>query len=515
MADEIELKLAVAADRVGRLKRNPLIRTLATRRAVTSRLHSVYFDTPDLLLAKHGLSLRIRRIGDRRIQTLKQPIPDPSGLQASREFEVEIAADRPDLSLIDDPGLQAFFAEHQVAALLAPAFETEFERRAWPLEMFDSTIELAVDVGEIRSGDQRMPICEAELELKSGRRGRLFELALALHDSVPVSLETRTKAVRGYSLFAPVRPEPQRATPVRLVPEMSARDAFAEISRSCLAQLRANEACARRRDDPEGVHQLRVAVRRLRALVGAYRSHIDDAIHAYLADELRWLQLQLGPARDWDVFIDQGLARLRERLPNELALEALRREAEALRQSAYQTAIAALDAPRYTTLLLKLALWLDGATWARPASEPGLESPLYQPVAAFANAILRTRHKRLHKLGDKHAELGEAQLHKLRLLSKKLRYVAEFFRDLYPRKVARRYVDGLVDIQETLGSLNDAVVSRHLITAAERRLAEHAPALSGRAIGLVLGWQAARIDDDLRRFRSVWEDFADQRPFWG
>ena len=196
-------------------------------------------------------------------------------------------------------------------------------------------------------------------------------------------------------------------------------------------------------------------------------------------------------------------------------MEALRREAETLRQSAYQTAIAALDEPRYTTLLLKLALWLDGATWARPASEPGLESPLSRPVGEFANTILRTRHKRLHKLGGKHAELGEPQLHKLRLLSKKLRYAAEFFRDLYPRKAARRYVDGLVDIQETLGSLNDAVVSRHLITAAERRLAEHAPALAGRAVGLVLGWQAARIDDDLRRFRSVWEDFADQRAFWG
>src|SRR5882724_2280613 len=399
VADEIELKLAVSTDLVGRLKRNPLIRSLATKRAVTSRLHNVYFDTPELLLAKHAMALRIRRVGDRRIQTLKQPIPDASGLQANREFEVEIAADRPDLSLIDDAALQAFFAEHQVAALLTPAFETEFERRAWPLEMFDSTIELALDVGEIRTGDQRMPICEAELELKSGRRGRLFELALALHDSVPVSLETRTKAARGYSLFAPARPEPAGAAPVRLLPEMSTRDAFAEIARNCLAQLRANEACARGRDDPEGVHQLRVAVRRLRALVGAYRSHIDDAIHAFLSDELRWLQRQLGPARDWDVFVDQGLARMRERLPSELALEALRREAETLRQAAYETAIAALDAPRYTTLLLKLALWLDGGSWARPASEPGLESALYRPVVEFADNLLRARHKRVHKLG--------------------------------------------------------------------------------------------------------------------
>ena len=79
MVEEIELKLAVSADQVRRLRRNPLIRSLATKRAVTSRLHSVYFDTPELLLSKHGMALRVRRIGDRRIQTLKQPIADPSG----------------------------------------------------------------------------------------------------------------------------------------------------------------------------------------------------------------------------------------------------------------------------------------------------------------------------------------------------------------------------------------------------------------------------------------------------
>src|SRR5262249_6619790 len=151
---------------------------------------------------------------------------------------------------------------------------------------------------------------------------------------VPVSLETRTKAARGYGLFTAKRAEPQRATPVRLEPTMSAKDAFAEIARNCLSHLRANEACARLGEDPEGVHQLRVATRRLRALVGAYRHHIDDQVHSFLADELRWLQLQLGPARDWDVFIDQGLRPLRQRLPNEMALEALRREADGLRQAA-------------------------------------------------------------------------------------------------------------------------------------------------------------------------------------
>src|SRR5262249_25532283 len=96
------------------------------------------------------------------------------------------------------------------AATLTPVFETEFERRTWPLQMFDSSIELALDIGEIRSGPQKMPLCEAELELRSGGRGRLFELALALHDNVPVSLATRTKAARGSRPGGRSRSAPRR-----------------------------------------------------------------------------------------------------------------------------------------------------------------------------------------------------------------------------------------------------------------------------------------------------------------
>src|SRR5215813_10841599 len=84
--EEVELKLEIAPDAVGRLRRNPLVRSLATRRGQTLRLRTVYFDTPDLLLSHQGMALRIRHDGDRRIQTLKQPVLGPAGLQANREI---------------------------------------------------------------------------------------------------------------------------------------------------------------------------------------------------------------------------------------------------------------------------------------------------------------------------------------------------------------------------------------------------------------------------------------------
>jgi inorganic triphosphatase YgiF len=511
--EEVELKLEIAPDAIGRLRRNPLVRSLATRRGQTRRLRTVYFDTPDLLLSRQGMALRIRHDGDRRIQTLKQPVLGPAGLQANREVECEVAGDAPDLSRIEDPPLQAFLAEHGVALALAPIFETRIERRIWPLHMFDSTIELALDVGEIRSGERTLPICEAELELRSGRRGRLFELALALHDSLPVRLGAHTKAARGYRLFTETPAEPVRAAPVRLDPAMTAGEAFAEIARSCLEQLRGNEACTRRGEDPEGIHQMRVAVRRFRSVASACRPLFDEAVHALLSEELRWLQQQLGPARDWDVFVGQTLARMAERLPDELALEALRREATTLRDAARQVAVAALDDPRYTTLLLHVGLWLEAGSWAA-AGQDGAATPASQPVMPFAAAILQRHHRRLRKQGGRHADLSEPELHRLRIISKKLRYNAEFFRDLFPKKGRRPYLEQLAEIQETLGSLNDAAVSRGLIRQLEERMAERTPGLAGRAIGLVLGWQAARVAGDLGRIRGVWDEFVELEPFW-
>jgi inorganic triphosphatase YgiF len=514
MQHEIELKLSLPPDKAARLGRNPLLRSLAQRRAVTRRLTSVYFDTPDLKLAAHGMALRVRQIGTKRIQTLKLPVDLGTGLQVHREIEHEIDGDTPILARIDDEALTGFFANHQIAGNLIAVFVTEFERRTWPLQMFDSQIELALDQGVIRSGARSMALSEAELELKSGRPERLYELALALHGTVPFTLEGRTKAARGYALFNDTRPEPQRATPVRLDPEMSAARAFVEIARNCLAQLRGNEEPARRGEDPEGVHQMRVAVRRLRALVSIFRDDLDKTVHAFLSAELRWLQRQLGPARDWDVFVDGTLEPLHRRLGTELAVETMRREARALRDAAYEASAGALSAPRYTELLLKLELWLDSGNWAAPVQADEPPRPLSGPVGDFAVAILQKRHKRLRKYGGKHAELSESELHRLRILGKKMRYATEFFRELFPRKVVKRYHAALVEIQETLGSLNDAVVSRQLIAALERRLAVSVPALTPRAVGVVLGWQAACINRDIDRFRAVWDRFHDTKPFW-
>ena len=523
MHDEYELKLALSPKDLERLRRSPLVRSLAYRRAARKSLVNTYFDTPDRALQRHGMALRVRRIGERRVQTLKAParvngVNGGNGMQHRREFETDILDDTPDLTLIEDEALQALFAAEGIAERLVPMFTTEFDRRSIPLRLYDSEVELSLDQGQIVSGEQSVPISEAELELLSGRPVRIFELALALHEKVPFRIERRTKSDRGYGLAEAEAkiPAPVRARPERLAPDMSAAEAFAAVVANCLEQIRANEAVVLASRDPEGIHQFRVGVRRLRAAIDVFRSLLTPDARAYLREDLRWLQQQFGQARDWDVFIDETLEVLAVRLPEEAALPLLRRDAEAFQDAGYRTARAALEDERYTRLLLRLDLWQDDKGWLeRPPA--GTPDPAHRPVGELAGQALGRLDRKLRKLAGKHRRLSEPQLHEVRILGKKMRYCVEFFRGLYRKSAVKDNLAALQAIQDSLGSLNDAVVGDALLKDfldGQRRRGGGDPVTAQVAAGVVRGWQAARIETDLKRFGASWDAYRASKRYW-
>jgi inorganic triphosphatase YgiF len=509
MPDEVELKLTVAPERADDVRRLELVHRLAEKRGRTHRFSTIYFDTPDQALSERGIALRIRAAGRRRLQTIKLPAEGPDGLQVQQELETPVAGDQPEFDKITDLRVRRLLVDGGIGHTLAPVFVTEFTRTAWPVRVDGSLIELAFDQGEIRAAGRRLPLSEIELELKEGRPEHIFDLALAVHEALPVTLGQATKAARGFALRDGLRPQPVRATPTGLLASMTAREAFAVGARNCLAQVRANEEPARLGEDPEGTHQLRIGLRRFRALVTAYHDSLAPVARDFLSDELRWLQQELNPARDWDVFIATTLEPIFQRMPG---LEACLEAAKELRGRAQQRAVATLAAPRYTAFLLRCYSWLATGAWA--ASEA---VALEQPITEFAGAVLQRRHRRLKKFGGKRAELPEAELHRLRLMAKKQRYVSEFLREIYPRRTTARYIAALADIQEVLGSLNDALVSRQLLEELERFLAnEPAEGAAGaaRAAGMILGWQSRRIAEDLSRFTPVWKQFTHSKIFW-
>ncbi len=521
MADEIELKLMLPPGSAGSVTRQSAFKRLIGRqtseRAQKKRLDSVYFDTADKWLADRGMALRVRRIGKKHIQTLKAPLAGPDGLQAFREFESQITGDRPLLTAVDDAGLRRRLDRAKVWDRLRPVFSTRFDRSSFLVERNGSSIEVAVDHGEILSDAKRRPIAEVELELKSGDAATLFDLAsdltTELAEDYPIRLGHETKAARGFALAEGTSPKPHKATPIFLDPDATTAEAFVVVARNCLAQLRANEAAVLAIEDDEAIHQFRVAIRRLRAIVGAYRDLIDDDVHAVLSIDLRWLQRQFGAARDLDVLIAETLTPLNHRLRRQLSLEPLIAAAEAARSEARREAHLALENPRYAAMLLELYRRLHTSDWQRLSAGARLGAP----VRNFASSLLQIRHKRLIRLGSRGIDLPENELHRVRLLGKKMRYAAEAFSSLYKPKAARKYVLALSAIQDRLGSLNDAFVSRQVLIDLVQRLVreDQMPAADAALLrGTVLGWQTARIERDLAGFPVAWHEFSKCRRFW-
>lgn len=521
MDDEIELKLAVAPEHVDRLKRHPVFRTLKRKRGSTKRLVSTYYDTPALELMRKAVALRIRKIGQRRVQSIKSgQVNGASGL-ARREWERTIEGDLPDLTMLDDPELRRLIKSDSGKASLKPVFVTDVRREVWPLRIGAAEIECAIDVGEIKTDDRSAPLCEVELELKSGLPSKLFELARRLNKAVPLRIEPASKAARGYSLLRGEAPVARKAEPISLDPDMTVREAFAAIARSCVAHILANVSSAHDGTDSEGVHQLRVGIRRLRAAFSLFRSAISDEDRLSIGAELRWLQQELGSAREWDVFIDSTMKIVSKQIKNTKGLPSLLEAAEVERARGYERARAALGDRRYTDLLLRLEGWLelglrDGRhTSANNGEQTAVENGnardiLDMPILGFAGQTLRERHAKVQKLGSKVRKVSDEQLHDLRIRVKKLRYATEFFRDLHADKAARRYVGALKALQEILGTAHDALVADDLIP----RLEAAAPPSAERAIGQLQGWCAAQVKHDRKRLEGLWADFAKLKTFW-
>ena len=408
--------------------------------------------------------------------------------------------------------LRRFLNKQKITRGLVPVFSTDIKRRVWLLGIGGAEIEVALDEGEIQSGNQRRALTELELELKLGPTEAIYDLAIDLVGRWPFRIEWQTKAARGYRLFVGAEPEARRGSPITIERNATAKSAFGDIARACLTQFGANEIPAERGGHPEGIHQARVALRRMRALVTAYRHHMSGEVHGWLSQELRWLQQELSPARDWDVFAAYTLPPILKRLPEEPALEHLRDEAQKVRGEAYETVRALFASPRYTLLLLKLGRILEAGDWYPPADLPAAAT-LEEPVKGFADRLLAFRHRRLRKFGKKRDNLNEADLHRLRLLAKKMRYSADFFRSLYAEKAVRRYFAAVAELQDRLGSINDAVVTHALLQKLDERTPDSAEA--AHAVGMVRGWQAAKIEQDLLGFDKVWKEFSSAEPFWG
>ena len=493
---EVELKLAIPEDSVDALKAQ-----LRARAADAKERHEVttYFDTSDRVLERGGISLRVRvPDGDHRVQTLKAD--SQGGVAADRaEWEWKIKQDKPDLRLA-----QQVLNERGVpqAIDLEPIFRTEVDRTTRILNLDGAVIEAAYDEGLITTGDSRQPIRELELELRSGEAVPLYRLACELHAVAPLMIETESKGVRGYRLASGAKPETHKSREASIESQANVAESFRQIVNAGLGHLLANQA-AGLAGDAEGVHQMRIAIRRLRAALALFQPLLEPHATALFEDELRRIGRVFGKARDWDVFCLQIL-------PDVLVSEhgtgwrdLLLEPATAAREAAHERFTGEIRSPAFTRLVLGLA------SWAEEMRVPVNPKP-WCPIEDLGSALLDRMAAKVARRGRQIRHRSETELHALRKSLKKLRYGIDFLRPVLQPAPLKSYLHDCKKLQKTLGDINDTVTA----TVLAERLVKGKRLDLAPAVGALAEQLDRRRNDALDHLAKRWNAFSDQPRFW-
>ena len=501
VAAEIELKLRVPPECWREVLALPLL--LPVSGSTTRKLAATYFDTPTLELSQRRIALRVRREGRHWVQAVKGAGTAASGVHRRLEIETVLRTPHPDLSALPRHPATKILQSRKVVESLVPVLHTEITRVLRLLEPAAGVlIEVAIDRGVIRSGRRREQVCEIELELKSGPVTALFDLAQQLVQALPLTLEHRSKAGRGYDLFRGSVSPPAKAVPVMLSREMTAGQAFHEIAAAALVQVHANERGVAGSADPEYLHQMRVGIRRLRSAFRLFRDLLGDAA-APQVDALRAIAGTLGLARDWDVFVTETLPAVRPALAAHVAEEAFERLCQARRRAAQIKSKNILKTTSYNLFQIELGGWLE--TLGRDDGAPVWR----QPGRTCATQILAACHARVLKRGRRLDRCTAADLHRLRIAVKQLRYATEFFSSLYSVPSMATLRDRLALLQDILGRINDAASVQPLLGAAT---ADNREVIA--ATGIVIGWCEAHAVAERAALQPAWRRFRAARQPW-
>ncbi len=479
----LELTLAPAATRA--LLRHPAIGVRGRGRAISLAFHA----SADGSLDKAGLAVVVERRRAGAVQRLVRAMPEKDGpwLPGSPMpvlAETTLATEHPDLdALADAHGLGEGVLPQGLAALAGRTVQT----------VTPAGVTVTLLSGRLSAVTAEREVARVTL---AGEHAGVFALAAALAMALPLAVPATSLAEEAGGLARGTGPRPLRLGTPSIPEEATAAGAFSAIvSHLCLAML-ANAPAAHAGETPEGTHQTRVALRRLRSALSLFKQ-VAGAEGAAASSGLKMLASSLGPARDWDVFIGGRLAEIRRAFRGDERIASLAAAAGARREVAYAALRAALEAPGFRLLGLSLA-----ALAAAPRDAP-------EPASRFAARALNRRLRRVLRHGEDLSPLPVDELHKLRIEAKRLRYAGEMFAPLFARKKTKRFLSTLAAVQEELGHLNDIAVAAGLLAEIT------APGEDGAfAAGVAEGWIAAKADGAREAAFAAWEKFLEREVFW-
>lgn len=417
-----------------------------------------YLDTEDWRIGRAGYVLRLRhkeRGDEVTLKGLSDAAP-ADGLRRRIEITEKTGGDTEWLDLNGPVGsrVSAMIGRRALRHVL----EVRTERRPFAIWNGQQAVaELAMDETLIAAYDNEPParLRRVEVEVEPEWTDAVAPLVEDLRSSSglwPARLSKFEAGMLAHGMALPGWPELGST-------EVSATSTFSELAnaviRRHLATLIANEPGTRLGEDPENLHDMRVATRRLRAAFSFFQEILPPQF-SILRAELAWLASLLGAVRDLDVHLE-SLESAEERLiplpeGTEPPLDQLRAVLLAERQRARVVLLSALDSPRYERLTTGLAALAQQGAARRTTDDP-------VPAVAAAPDLVVARYRATMRAARRARRSGDlADFHRLRIRCKRLRYAVEFVTGLYGEP-ARRFSRRLTKLQDALGSVQDANVA--------------------------------------------------------
>lgn len=495
----------------------------AVRRVVGSQLKwqtvalvTDYYDTIDRRLSQRGVAFRVRKKDRVFEQTVKAKTLRASALSSRPEWNIPLPSAKPDLEAL--PSAAKARMGLVLPSELKKLFTVDVSRKKAVVDIDGAggaaKVEIAVDRGVVRAGRRRDEISELEIELVEGEPAAIYDLAIALADA-GLRVSRVTKAERGYGLVdGRTAALPKKAPKLELTREQSLSEALADIFGGGIVNVLENEAAALDGSDSEGVHQLRVSLRRMRSALSVFRTVLDPARIVWASAELKWLATCFGPARDWDVFGAEILDPVRGYGIDISAIDALRSGTETARVAGYDAARAALQSSRYTKLILGMSQFVDTHGWMPADADAG--HPLNQTLGTRADEILQRAYRKLMKRGRGLKDMDIAARHQVRIELKKFRYTTEFLHALYDADKVGAFMKSLSRMQDQFGHLNDVSVARTLLgeLTGAKGLSVVEKRVRSVGAGQVIGWHARGVCDAENDFLGDWKALKAAPVFW-
>jgi CHAD domain-containing protein len=302
---------------------------------------------------------------------------------------------------------------------------------------------------------------------------------------------------------------------VALDRNMTVETALQRFGQGCLNHLLRSEPVALA-GEPEGVHQMRVAARRLRSALTAVKPMLPAEHHRWASIELNWLAHSLAPARNWHAFVGDLLRTVSDALSNRPELQQLVHAADRCNRAALDDAKQAILSERFTGAMLRLLRWFAVRGWReQPISERA--TLLFASIVSVAPSVLECRYRKVRRRCKRFDQLAPAERHRLRIALKKLRYTTEFLESLFGKHRVQVFLDKLKLLQDDLGHANDVRIAYDLLElmqAKSDQTKDHCSNTIDRAGGIVLGWHERDLADREPLLRKHIKRFMRLDPLW-